>query len=275
MLGKLYIVATPIGNLEDITFRALNIIRNSDYILAESSARTSKLFSRYNIKKKIVTFNKDNEKKKCNTIINNLEDGHTISLVTDAGTPSISDPGYELIAKVTTKYPVIPIPGASSLTCALSVSTIPINNFIFLGFLPKKTNERIKKIKEISSNNIPMVIYESKHRIKSLIKNIINIMGENTPIIIFRELTKIHESIKPYTAGKLLSDLIKKPPSGEITLIIDKPYKTADPIENCRKKIEILLKQHSVSEVVSIIKLFTKYKKKELYKFVLKVRLEV
>ena len=274
MQGKLYIVSTPIGNLEDITLRALDVIRNSDYILAESSARTSKLLNHYNIKKRIVTFNKDNEKKKNSLVISDLNKGSKISLVTDAGTPVISDPGYELIKKTASKYLVVPIPGPSSLTCALSVSAIPVNNFIFLGFLPKKNNERLEKIKKISSMNIPMVMFESKHRIKSLVKNIVDIMGGDTPVIILRELTKLYESIKPYTAKKLLFDLIKNPLSGEITLIVDKLAKTTDLMENHKDRIKTLLKKHSASEVVSIIRLFTEFRKKELYKYVLKVRQE-
>ena len=124
MSGKLYIVSTPIGNLEDITLRALVVLRNTDYILAESSVRTSKLLNKYDIKNKIITFNKDNEKKKSELIIGDLIKGRKISLVTDAGTPLVSDPGYELIKKITSKFSVIPIPGPSSLTCALSVSMI-------------------------------------------------------------------------------------------------------------------------------------------------------
>ena len=275
MSGKLYIVSTPIGNLEDITLRALAVLRNTDYILAESSVRTSKLLNKYDIKNKIITFNKDNEKKKSELIIADLIKGRKISLVTDAGTPLVSDPGYELIKKITSKFSVIPIPGPSSLTCALSVSMIPINNFIFLGFLSKKNSERVDKIKTASSINTPIVIYESKHRIKSLIKNIIDVMGKDTSIMILRELTKLHESVKIFTAQDLLTELEQKPLSGEITLIVDKSSKTADPMENHRKRIEILLKKHSVSEVVNIIRLFTEYKKKELYQFVLKVRQEV
>ena len=275
MSGKLYIVSTPIGNLEDITLRALAVLRNTDYILAESSVRTSKLLNKYDIKNKIITFNKDNEKKKSELIIADLIKGRKISLVTDAGTPLVSDPGYELIKKITSKFSVIPIPGPSSLTCALSVSMIPINNFIFLGFLSKKNSERVDKIKTASSINMPIVIYESKHRIKPLVKNIIDVMGKNTSIMILRELTKLHESVKIFTAQDLLTELKQKSLSGEITLIVDKSSKTADPMENHRKRIEILLKKHSVSEVVNIIRLFTEYKKKELYQFVLKVRQEV
>ena len=272
MSGKLYIISTPIGNLGDITLRALDTLRNSDYILAESSERTSKLLNKYNIKNKIITFNKDNEKRKFESILSDLNKGYKISLVTDAGTPLISDPGYELIKRTSSKCSVIPIPGPSSLTCALSISTIPMNNFIFLGFLPKKNNERIKKIKSASESGCPIVIFESKHRIKALLKNIIEIIGEDTLITVFRELTKLHESVSTLKANKLLTEISKKPLSGEITLIVDKAPKPTELIENYGEKVKKLLKRYNVSEIVSIIKLFTNYKKKEIYNFVLKIR---
>ena len=272
MSGKLYIISTPIGHLGDISLRAIDMLRNADYILAESSERTSKLLNKYDIKNRIVTFNKDNEKRKTQSILADLSNGQKISLVTDAGTPLISDPGYELIKKIPSKCSVIPIPGPSSLTCALSISSIPINNFIFLGFLPKKNNERIEKIKSSAIIDCPMVIYESKHRIKALIKNIVDIIGGDTLITVFRELTKLHESVKTYKAEKLLSELKQKPLSGEITLIVNKGSKPREAIDNYTEKAEKLLKRYNASEVVDIIRLFTNYKKKEVYNFVLKIR---
>ena len=164
MLGTLYIVATPIGNLQDMTFRAVEVLKNSDYVLAESSARTSKLLSEYNINKRIVTFNKDNEKRKRSSILQDLSEGMSISLVSDAGTPSLSDPGFELVKEIGSSFKVIPIPGASSLTTALSVSKIPINNFMFLGFLSKKSSERKMQLLKIKTLSMPGIIFESKHK---------------------------------------------------------------------------------------------------------------
>ena len=206
MLGTLYIVATPIGNLQDMTFRAVEVLKNSDYVLAESSARTSKLLSEYNINKRIVTFNKDNEKRKRSSILQDLSEGMSISLVSDAGTPSLSDPGFELVKEIGSSFKVIPIPGASSLTTALSVSKIPINNFMFLGFLSKKSSERKMQLLKIKTLSMPGIIFESKHRVISVLSDITDILGGDTNIGIMRELTKIHEEIlKPL--GKSLKGI--------------------------------------------------------------------
>ena len=274
MLGTLYIVSTPIGNLKDITIRALDVLKNCDYILAESSARTAKLLHEYNIKKKIVTFNKDNEKKKKDFVLADLSKGLKISLVTDAGTPLISDPGYELTRIIDKSANLVPIPGPSSLTCALSVSRIPINNFMFLGFLPKKASERCKKIIDINNSNLPAVVFESKHRIKGLIKDISNIMGKSTVIGILREMTKIHETISFHSAKELLEKLSKNPLSGEITMIIDVSQNQSEALKDYREKIISLSEKYSASEVVSIIRLFSDVNRKELYKYVLKIRQE-
>ena len=142
MQGNLYLVSTPIGNLEDITLRAINTLKSVDVIFAESIERTKKLLSHYDIDKKVFSYNKDNESVKAKSIINYLKKNHNVALVTDAGTPSISDPGFFVQSNISKSTNVIPIPGASSLSCALSVSRIPINSFIFLGFLPKKSSDR-------------------------------------------------------------------------------------------------------------------------------------
>ncbi len=272
MLGTLYIVSTPIGNLKDITLRALDILKNSDYILAESSARTSKLLHEYNIEKKIVTFNKDNEKKKISSIKRDLESGKFISLVTDAGTPLISDPGYELIRNASDKYKIIPIPGPSSLTCAISVSKIPMNNFAFVGFLPKKINERKHKIEELANINLPIVIFESKHRITSLIKLICEILGDSTQIGIMRELTKIHESIVFDTAKQALRTISDRNLQGEIVLIVQTSKKESTHYDLNEKNIRKLLNKFSPKEVVDILRDYTNLDKRELYKYVLMIR---
>ena len=156
MHGNLYIVSTPIGNLDDITIRALNILRDVDFIFAESIERTKALLTHFNIKKKVFSYNKDNEIRKVSTIISHLDKSNSIALVTDAGTPSISDPGYHLLSKLRPDIKIIPIPGASSLSCALSVSKIPMNTFMFTGFLQKKDNDRRKKLSELSMLSTPV-----------------------------------------------------------------------------------------------------------------------
>ena len=274
MLGTLYIVATPIGNLQDMTFRAIEVLKNSDYILAESSARTSKLLSEFNIKKRIITFNKDNEKRKRNSIIQDLSEGMSICLVSDAGTPSVSDPGFELVKHRDLSFKVVPIPGASSLTAALSVSKIPINNFIFLGFLSKKSSERKTQLLKIKTSSMPGVIFESKHRVVSVLVDIIDVLGGDTNIGIMRELTKIHEEIFFGTASELMTRFSNEQLTGEITMIIGTSSVEQLNMETMEKEILELSKKYSASEVVNIIRLFNDVNKKELYKYVLNIRQE-
>ena len=274
MLGTLYIVATPIGNLQDMTFRAIEVLKNSDYILAESSARTSKLLSEFNIKKRIITFNKDNEKRKKNSVIQDLSEGMNICLVSDAGTPSVSDPGFELMKYIDLSFRVVPIPGASSLTAALSVSKIPINNFIFLGFLSKKSSERKMQLLKIKKVSMPGVIFESKHRVASVLADITDVLGGDTNIGIMRELTKIHEEIFFGTANELILKFANQQLTGEITMIIGASSTKQLSMETMKKEILELSKKYSASEVVNIVRLFNDVNKKELYKYVLNIRQE-
>ena len=274
MLGTLYIVATPIGNLQDMTFRAIEVLKNSDYILAESSARTSKLLSEFNIKKRIITFNKDNEKRKRNSIIQDLSEGMSICLVSDAGTPAVSDPGFELVKYIGLSFKVVPIPGASSLTAALSVSKIPINNFIFLGFLSKKSSERKMQLLKIKQSSMPGVIFESKHRVVSVLMDIADVLGGDTNIGIMRELTKIHEEIFFGTASELITRFSDNQLTGEITMIIGASSTKQLSMETMKKEILELSKKYSASEVVNIVRLFNDINKKELYKYVLNIRQE-
>ena len=274
MLGTLYIVATPIGNLQDMTFRAIEVLKNSDYILAESSARTSKLLSEFNIKKRIITFNKDNEKRKRNSIIQDLSEGMSICLVSDAGTPAVSDPGFELVKYIGLSFKVVPIPGASSLTAALSVSKIPVNNFIFLGFLSKKSSERKMQLLKIKQSSMPGVIFESKHRVVSVLMDIADVLGGDTNIGIMRELTKIHEEIFFGTASELIARFLDNQLTGEITMIIGTSSTKQLSMETMEKEILELSKKYSASEVVNIVRLFNDVNKKELYKYVLNIRQE-
>ena len=274
MSGILYIVATPIGNLNDITIRAIEVLKQSDYILAESSARTSKLLREYDIKKKIVTFNKDNEKRKRSSILRDLSSGSVLALVSDAGTPSISDPGFELVKSFNEDYRIIPIPGASSLTCALSISKIPINNFIFLGFLPKKISERKSQLIKIKNASLPAVVFESKHRLNSVLAEILHILGPDTDIGIMRELTKIHEDIFFNKIEEIMKKLEKETLNGEITMIINHKQEKPLELDSFKNKIIELSKRYSTKEVVNIIKLFSDVDRKELYKYVLSIRHE-
>jgi len=272
MSGTLYIVSTPIGNLKDITLRGLEVLKLSKYILAESSVRSSKLLNEYKINKKIITFNKDNEKKKINFITKDLSEGANICLISDAGTPSVSDPGFELIRSIESSINIVPIPGPSSLTAALSISQIPINKFVFLGFLSKKQKEREGQLLRIRDMLLPAVVFESKHRLISLLKNIVDILGPNTKVSIMKELTKLHEETFYDSASSLLEIFNEKPLNGEITIIIGIPQYENIVMSKLDNKILELSKKYSASEIVNIIRLFNDVNKKDLYKYVLKVR---
>jgi len=272
MTGKLFIVGTPIGNLDDITIRAIEVLNNCDYILAESSVRTSKLLNKYSIKKKIITFNKDNEKRKVKNIISDLSSGKDIALLSDAGTPSISDPGFEILRHFDSRFITIPIPGPSALTSSLSVSPIPTNNFIFLGFLPRKNSEIDNKIRLVKNLGIPAVLFENKRRVSDLLERINNICGDDVQICFFRELTKIHEEIQ---YGKI-KDIIKRSKesdyNGEFTIIFKSESKEKPEIEELNEKVKQLSKSFSNKEIIDILSLFSNHSKKELYKFVLNIR---
>ena len=272
MAGTLYIVSTPIGNLKDITLRALDILRSSEYVLAESSARTSKLLNEYNIDKKIITFNKDNEKRKIRSITEDLNNGKNVCLVSDAGTPSVSDPGFELIKNLDLSIDIIPIPGPSSLTATLSISQIPINKFIFLGFLPKKNKERKTQLNLIKNTLLPAVIFESKHRILSLLEDIVDVLGAEVQVAVMRELTKLHEEVIYDSASNLVDTFTMRPINGEITMVINAPETQNILMDIFYDQILELSKKYSASEIVNIIRLFHDVNKKELYKYVLKVR---
>jgi len=272
MSGTLYIVSTPIGNLKDITLRGLEVLKLSKYILAESSVRSSKLLNEYKINKKIITFNKDNEKKKINFITKDLSEGANICLISDAGTPSVSDPGFELIRSIESSINIVPIPGPSSLTAALSISQIPINKFVFLGFLSKKQKEREGQLLRIRDMLLPAVVFESKHRLISLLKNIVDILGPNTKVSIMKELTKLHEETFYDSASNLLEIFNEKPLNGEITMIIGIPQYENIVMSKLDNKILELSKKYSASEIVNIIRLFNDVNKKDLYKYVLKIR---
>ncbi len=273
MNGDLYVVSTPIGNLDDITLRALNVLKDVDFIFAESIERTKKLLAHFQIRKKVYSYNKDNEIRKASTIISYLKKAKNIALVTDAGTPSISDPGYHLLSILDYDINVIPVPGVSSLSCALSVSKIPMNSFIFSGFLPKKDTDRIKKLSELSLLNIPVCIFESKHRLQQLLKNIYEIYGQKTQVGIFRELTKVYETIIHDTVSNLISYFNDNPPKGEFVVIISAKISVERSQANYMLIIEQLIrKKFTNKDIVEIIKLISTDSKKEIYKNVLSIR---
>ena len=272
MYGNLYLVSTPIGNLEDLTFRAVKVLRSVDIILAESIERTKKLLSHYDIDVKVISFNKDNERIKIKNAVACLKKSKNIALVSDAGTPCVSDPGFHLLSNLDEEIKIIPIPGASSITCALSVSKIPMNGFTFLGFLPKKENDRKNKLRQAYSTQLPLCIFESKHRLLDLLGDISSIFGEDTKVGLFREMTKIHETITHKSVNEHISDSKKNTPKGEYVVIVapNEHVKLEKPYISIIKRL--ILKSFSNKDIVDLVKEISTDSKKEIYKTVLSIR---
>ena len=219
MKGNLYIVATPIGNLEDITLRALKILNNVDIIAAEDTRHTLKLLNHYNISKPLISYHRHNEEIKSNLLIEKLENGENIALVSDAGTPGISDPGEEIIKKAIEKeIKIIPIPGACAMINALISSGIDTKEFTFMGFLPTNKKNRKEKLDEIKNTINTVILYEAPHKMKNTLKDLEEILLDRK-VVLARELTKIHEE---FIRGNI-SQLIEKIDNlkGEMILVIE------------------------------------------------------
>lgn len=219
-IGILYIVATPIGNLEDITLRAIRILKQVDLIAAEDTRHTLKLLNHLEISKPLISYHRHNEEIKCNTLINELEKGKNIALVSDAGTPGICDPGEEIIKKCIEKnIQVVPIPGACALINSLICSGISTQEFVFLGFLPLNKKTRKIKLEEIRDSNKTIIIYEAPHKLKTTLNDLKEVITDRK-IVLAREITKIHEEFLRDNIDNLIKNTenIK----GEIVIIIEK-----------------------------------------------------
>ena len=218
--GILYIVATPIGNLEDITLRAINVLENVDLIAAEDTRHTLKLLNHLKISKPMVSYHRHNERLRVDVLLKELKDGKDIALVSDAGTPGICDPGEEIIKKcIEEKIKVIPIPGACAMINALITSGIDTSEFSFLGFLPLNKKNRKNKLEEIKNSNKTIILYEAPHKLKNTLNDLKDILKDRK-IVIAREITKIHEEYIRGTVDEIFKivDNLK----GEMILIIDK-----------------------------------------------------
>ena len=220
MSGKLYIVATPIGNLEDITLRAIRILKEVDLIAAEDTRHTLKLLNHLEISKPLISYHRHNEDVKTDILIHKLQEGQNIALVSDAGTPGICDPGEEVIkACIECRISVIPIPGACAMINALIASGIDTKEFIFLGFLPLHKKLRKEKLIEIKNANKTVILYEAPHKLNTTLKDLKEILG-NRQVVLAREITKIHEEYIRGTIDEILakSETLK----GEMILVIEK-----------------------------------------------------
>jgi 16S rRNA (cytidine1402-2'-O)-methyltransferase len=220
-VGTLYVVATPIGNLEDITLRALCVLGSVDLIAAEDTRHTRKLLTHHGISRPLVSFHEHNQHRQASRLLAMLQEGRSIALVTDAGTPGISDPGYVLLQTlVPHAIPIVPIPGPNAMIAALSVGGLPTDRFVFEGFLPPKGGRRRQRLEALREEPRTIVVYESPYRLLRLLQDIVTHFGAERRVVLARELTKRFEEIRRGTASALLETLQKQPVRGEYTVLI-------------------------------------------------------
>jgi 16S rRNA (cytidine1402-2'-O)-methyltransferase len=221
MFGTLYVVATPIGNLEDITLRALRVLGSVDLIAAEDTRQTRKLMTHHGISRPLVSFHEHNQQRQAPRLLALLQEGRSIALVTDAGTPGISDPGYYLLqALVPHAIPIVPIPGPTAVIAALSVAGLPTDRFVFEGFLPPRGGRRRQRLEALRNEPRTIVVYESPYRMLQLLQDIVTYLGAERRVVVARELTKRFEEIRRGTASALLEALQEGPVRGEYTVVI-------------------------------------------------------
>jgi 16S rRNA (cytidine1402-2'-O)-methyltransferase len=219
----LYLVATPIGNLEDITYRAVRILSEADLIACEDTRQTRKLLDRYGISKPTVSYHEHNEMERAAELVERIRDGASLALVTDAGMPLVSDPGYRLVrAAVEAGIPVIPIPGPSAALTALAASGLPTDAFHFAGFLPSKPFQRAKLLESLAEEHATLIFYEAPHRLIEALESIEEVLGAR-PVVVARELTKMHEEFLRGTAAEIRAEMqARDSVKGEITILIGK-----------------------------------------------------
>jgi 16S rRNA (cytidine1402-2'-O)-methyltransferase len=228
---SLYLVATPIGNLEDITLRALRVLKEVDLIACEDTRQTLKLLSHYGIQTRLVSYHGHNEMTKAAELVVDLEGGSKIALVTDAGMPGISDPGFRLITLAIRHHvPVVPIPGASAFLAALVASGLPTDSFRFSGFLPSKSGQRRKLLESVRESPRTQVFYEAPHRLLETLADVSEVLGDARHVVVAREVTKIHEEFLRGRARDIFDELKGRGDvKGEITLLIAKAEEGAEP----------------------------------------------
>jgi len=230
MPGTLYLVATPIGNLKDITFRAVEVLKAVDLIACEDTRHTRKLLNAYEISAKLISYHEHNEVERAEELSKHLLDGKSIAVVSDAGTPGINDPGFRLVQKcVEADIHVVPIPGAVAFVNAAIASGLPTDSIFFGGFLPSKTGERKKRIRELADVPATLVFYETPHRIAAAIREALDVLGERQAALA-RELTKIHEEFVRGTLSELVDKYNNELPRGEYVLVIARGTNASTPV---------------------------------------------
>jgi 16S rRNA (cytidine1402-2'-O)-methyltransferase len=257
----LYLVATPIGNLEDITLRALRVLKEVDLIACEDTRQTQKLLNHYAIATRTTSYHEHNEAERAAELVKRMQDGVSVALVTDAGMPGISDPGYRLIAlAIQHGLPVVPVPGASAFLSALVASGLPTDSFRFNGFLPAKRGERRAVLEQIKKSPRTQVFYEAPHRIVETLADVVEVLGSLRNVVIAREVTKLHEEFLRGNAGEVLENLkARESVRGEITLLIGKTEadesSSAEPARvSVRQRVTQIMAEEKIDEKAALKK---------------------
>jgi len=262
-------VATPIGNLEDITLRALRVLRESDLIACEDTRQTRKLLEHYQIRKLLVSYHEHNEAVRAEELVDRALAGASVAVVTDAGMPGISDPGYRVVAAAIARgVTLVPIPGPVAAEAALAVSGLPAAAFRFSGFLPAKHAQRRKLLQSLASDSATLVFYEAPHRILDCLEDIVAVLGSR-PVVVARELTKVHEEFVRGSADEVLACLRgREAIKGEITLLIGRGLERGVALGTVRERVEQLMSQESLDRM-SALKIAARERgisKREAYK---------
>jgi 16S rRNA (cytidine1402-2'-O)-methyltransferase len=258
----LYLVATPIGNLEDITLRAVRVLKQVDLIACEDTRQTQKLLNHYGITTRTISYHDHNEMTRAAELVKGMQEGASIALVTDAGMPGISDPGYRLISlAIRHRLPVVPIPGASAFLAALVASGLPTDSFRFSGFLPAKRGERRAALQTIRISPRTQVFYEAPHRVVEALTDVVEVLGNARHVVIAREVTKLHEEFLRGRAGEVLETLkARETVKGEITLLIGKAEEAESqviepPRMSVRQRVERIMAEENVEEKAALKKI--------------------
>lgn len=244
--GTLYIVATPIGNLEDMTYRAVRILSDVDLVAAEDTRHSRKLFTHFDIRTPLVSYHDHNERQRQEMLVETLRSGKNVALISDAGTPCIADPGYRLIASCyEAMLRVVPVPGPSATITALSAAGVSTDRFAFEGYLPQKTKARKDLFRQLNGEQRTLVFYEAPHRLSATLTDMAEIFGPERPIVVARELTKLHEEFLRGSVAAAVARFEREPARGELVLIL--PPNTQGPQMNPRDALRQLLNEGDLS----------------------------
>lgn len=253
----LYLVATPIGNLEDITLRAIRVLKQVDLIACEDTRQTQKLLNHFAIEKPTVSYHEHNEVSRAAELIDRLTRGARIAVVSDAGTPGISDPGFRMVALAIERgVPVVPIPGAAAFVTALIASGLPLGSFYFRGFLPAKNGARRHELEKIRSSAQTEIFYEAPHRITAALEDVVAVLGGERRVVVARELTKIHEEFLRGMAAEVLETARQRELKGEIVLLIGPAAEgeAAPAVVSIRDRVEQLMRDDKLDEKAALKK---------------------